>query len=105
MLGSHRNSRILSLEEEQKNYFFRGGYMKNWYQSMVTTLGLLGLMYDSCKEILLSAFSLQGEGLHNETVIWEFLRNSNKGIILFLCQNDNYSYRSRDALINITDKT
>jgi hypothetical protein len=77
----------------------------NWYQSMVTRLGLLGLMYESCKEIFLSKFSLQGEGLQNETVIWEFLRNSSKGSILFLCQNDNYSYRSRDALINITDNT
>ena len=77
----------------------------NWYQSMVTTLGLLWLMYESRKEILLSAFSLQGEGLQNETVIWEFLRNSSKGIILLLCKNDNYSYRSRDALITIIYKT
>jgi hypothetical protein len=33
------------------------GCVTNWYQSMVTTLGLLGLMYESCKEVLLSAFT------------------------------------------------
>ena len=58
MLGPYRNIRILSLEEERKFYFCHSGYVTNWYQSMVTTLGLLGLMYESRKEILLSAFSL-----------------------------------------------
>ena len=53
-----RNSGILFFEEEQKFYFFHSGYVTNWYQSMVTTLGLLGLMYESRKEIFLSAFSL-----------------------------------------------
>jgi hypothetical protein len=33
------------------------GCVTNWYQSMVTTLGLLGLMYESCKEVSLSAFT------------------------------------------------
>jgi hypothetical protein len=40
----HRNSGILSLEEKMKNLGCRSGYVTNWYQSMVTTLGLLGLM-------------------------------------------------------------
>ena len=57
MLGPHRNSGILSLEEERKFYFCCSGYVTNWYQSMVTTLGLLGLMYESRKERLLSAFT------------------------------------------------
>jgi hypothetical protein len=42
--------------------------------------------------------------MKNETVSWEFLRNCSKGIILFLCQNDNYSYQSRDMLINSDNK-
>jgi hypothetical protein len=54
-----RNSGILSLEEERKFYFFRSGYVTNWYQSMVTTLGLLGLMHESHKEVLLSALLLK----------------------------------------------
>jgi hypothetical protein len=43
----HRNSGILSLEEKTKkkeNLSCRSGCVTNWYQSMVTTLGLLGLM-------------------------------------------------------------
>jgi hypothetical protein len=40
----HGNSRILSLEEKTKNLGCPSGYVTNWYQSMVTTLGLLGLM-------------------------------------------------------------
>jgi hypothetical protein len=48
----HRNSGILSLEEKTKKKFScRSGCVTNWYQSMVTTLGLLGLMYESRKEI------------------------------------------------------
>jgi hypothetical protein len=42
-----RNSGILSLEEKTKkikNLSCCSGCMKKWYQSMVTTLGLLGLM-------------------------------------------------------------
>jgi hypothetical protein len=40
-----RNSGILSLEEKtKKNFSRRSGCVTNWYQSMVTTLGLLGLM-------------------------------------------------------------
>ena len=54
-----RNSGILSLEEEWKFYFFHSGYVTNWYQSMVTTLALLGLMNESHKEVLLYALILK----------------------------------------------
>jgi hypothetical protein len=43
MLGPHRNSWILSLEKKEKkekNLLSRSGYVTNWYQSMVTILGL-----------------------------------------------------------------
>jgi hypothetical protein len=40
----HRNSWILSLEEKTKILGCRSGGVTNWYQSMVTTLGLLGLV-------------------------------------------------------------
>jgi hypothetical protein len=53
-IGPCRNSGILSLEEERKFYFFHSGYVTNWYQSMVTTLGLHGLMHELHKEVLLS---------------------------------------------------
>jgi hypothetical protein len=33
------------------------GCVTNWYQSMVTTLGLLGLMHESHKEVFLSTFT------------------------------------------------
>jgi hypothetical protein len=33
------------------------GCVTNWYQSMETTLGLLGLMHESHKEVLLSTFT------------------------------------------------
>jgi hypothetical protein len=39
-----RNSGILSLEEKTKKFSCHSGCVTNWYQSMVTTLGLLGLM-------------------------------------------------------------
>ena len=43
-LGPHRNLGILSLEKKDKNLLCHSGCVTNWYQSMVTTLGLLGLM-------------------------------------------------------------
>jgi hypothetical protein len=36
---------------------------------MVTTLGLLGIMYESRKEVFLSAFTPCREGFHIEPVI------------------------------------
>jgi hypothetical protein len=62
VLGPRRNLGILSLEEKTKNLVYRSGCVKNWYQSMVTTLGLLGLMNESCKktpfEVLLKRVTL-----------------------------------------------
>jgi hypothetical protein len=43
--------------KKPKNISSRSGCVTNWYQSMVTTLGLLGLMYEPRKEMLLSAFT------------------------------------------------
>ena len=43
--------------EKKKKITPHCGCVTNWFQSMVTTLGLLGLMYESRKEILLSAFT------------------------------------------------
>jgi hypothetical protein len=37
---------FLSFKKKKKNYAYRGCVTK-WYQSMVTTLGLLGLMKES----------------------------------------------------------
>ena len=56
----HRNSRILSLKGKYENILgCCSGCVTNWYQSMVTTLGLLGLMHESHKEVLLSALLLK----------------------------------------------
>jgi hypothetical protein len=43
----------LFLGEKKKNpkiFDSRGGCATNWYQSMVTTLGLLGLMNELCRD-------------------------------------------------------
>ena len=83
----------------------RHGCVTNWYQSMVTTLGLLGLMYKSRKEILLSAFTPRGEELQIEPVILGILVEFQQKNFFSPYQSDNYSYQSRDMLINIYNKT
>jgi hypothetical protein len=44
MLDLRRHLRGLIVEKLMKKSIFHSGYVTNWYQSMVTTLDLLGLM-------------------------------------------------------------
>ena len=39
---------ILIIEKSTKNFDYGSGYVTKWYQSMVATLGLIGLMHESC---------------------------------------------------------
>ena len=41
-----RTSGILIVEKSTKKFDLRSGYVTKWYQSMVTTLGLIGLMHE-----------------------------------------------------------
>jgi hypothetical protein len=43
--------------KKRENLSPHHGCVKNWYQSMVTTLGLFGLMHESQKEVLLCSCS------------------------------------------------
>ena len=68
----HRNLGILSLEEktkEKENISCRSGCVTNWYQSMVTALGLLGLMNELRKipfEVLLKGVTLYSNPLYQK---------------------------------------
>ena len=44
---------FLSFKKKKKKYAYRGCVTK-WYQSMVTTLGLLGLMNRLCRDSIQS---------------------------------------------------
>jgi hypothetical protein len=57
MLGLHRYfGGSDSVGSNKKNYY-GSGCVTNCYQSMVTTLGLLGPRHEPCKKIFSSAFS------------------------------------------------
>jgi hypothetical protein len=43
-VGTRGNSIPQRKEEKAENFKFRSGCVRNWYQSMVTTLDLFGLM-------------------------------------------------------------
>jgi len=47
---------ILSIKKREKKNIPHRGCVANWYQSMVTTLGLLGLMDKSFKNSIWSTF-------------------------------------------------